>query len=153
MGPVMNLVLAIVVMAVVLYQGAQVPAFEQQPVVDRLVLRRPRSPQAAGMQAGDRIVTVDGKPVDTWEQFSIAILPKAKREVSLGFDPRRPAGQRHPGSRRAGQVRDGRHRRAAGRASPGRRASSTGSPAEEAGLQPGDVILAAGGETTCATTA
>ena len=33
MGPVMNLLLAIVVMAVVLYQGAQLPAFEQQPVV------------------------------------------------------------------------------------------------------------------------
>ena len=33
MGPVMNIVLALVVMAVVLYQGAQVPAFEQQPVV------------------------------------------------------------------------------------------------------------------------
>src|SRR3954451_4192165 len=33
MGPVMNLLLALVVMAVVLYQGTQVPAFEQQPVV------------------------------------------------------------------------------------------------------------------------
>src|ERR687891_1111316 len=30
MGPVMNLLLALVVMTVVLYQGAQVPAFEQQ---------------------------------------------------------------------------------------------------------------------------
>ena len=47
MGPVMNLVLALVVMAVVLYQGAQVPAFEQQPVVDRHVrakLRRQSAP-------------------------------------------------------------------------------------------------------------
>ena len=33
MGPVMNILLALVVMAVVLYQGAQLPAFEQQPVV------------------------------------------------------------------------------------------------------------------------
>ena len=33
MGPVMNLVLAVVVMALVLYQGARVPAFDQQPVV------------------------------------------------------------------------------------------------------------------------
>src|SRR5919205_4552117 len=33
MGPVMNLALAFLVMALVLYQGAQVPAFEQQPVV------------------------------------------------------------------------------------------------------------------------
>ena len=33
MGPIMNLVLALVVMALVLYQGAPVPAFETQPVV------------------------------------------------------------------------------------------------------------------------
>ena len=33
MGPVMNLVLAVVVMAVVLYQGAPRPLFERQPVV------------------------------------------------------------------------------------------------------------------------
>ena len=33
MGPVMNLVLAWVVMALVLYQGAPVPAFETEPVV------------------------------------------------------------------------------------------------------------------------
>src|SRR4029079_6404124 len=33
MGPVMNIVLAIVVMALVLYQGAQLPLYEQQPVV------------------------------------------------------------------------------------------------------------------------
>src|ERR687883_424239 len=33
MGPVMNIVLAVVVMSVVLYQGAQVPAFDQLPVV------------------------------------------------------------------------------------------------------------------------
>src|SRR3954470_23917645 len=31
MGPVMNLILAVVVMAVVFYQGAQVPIFESQP--------------------------------------------------------------------------------------------------------------------------
>src|SRR6516225_4040279 len=33
MGPIMNLLLSIVVMSVVLYQGAQLPAVDQQPVV------------------------------------------------------------------------------------------------------------------------
>src|SRR6187397_2269742 len=37
----------------------------------------------AGLKAGDRIVTVDGKPVDNWDQFANAILPKASREVNL----------------------------------------------------------------------
>src|SRR5918992_5359728 len=33
MGPVMNLILALIVMTFVLYQGADVPAFENQPMV------------------------------------------------------------------------------------------------------------------------
>ena len=39
MGPIMNLVLAVIVMAVVLYQGALVPAFEAATRGDRHVLR------------------------------------------------------------------------------------------------------------------
>jgi regulator of sigma E protease len=83
MGPVMNLVLAVVVMAVVLYQGAQVPLYEQQPVVIGTFATTSVAAKA-GLKAGDRIVTVDGKPIDNWEQFAMAIVPKAKRAVELG---------------------------------------------------------------------
>jgi regulator of sigma E protease len=84
MGPVMNLILAVVVMAVVLYQGAPVPAYEQQQVVignfaDNSVAAK------AGLKLGDRVVTIDGKPVDTWEQFLYAIGGKAKRNVVVGY--------------------------------------------------------------------
>ena len=85
MGPVMNVLLAIVVMAVVLYQGAPVPLFESQPVVVGSVL--PNTPAvSAGIRPGDRILMVDDEPVDTWEHFSIAIVPKAKRRVHLLID-------------------------------------------------------------------
>jgi len=84
MGPVMNLLLAIVVMAVVLYQGAPVPAYEQQPVVigtfnDTSVAAK------AGLKPGDRVVTIDGKPIDNWEQYLYAIGGKAKRNVTIGY--------------------------------------------------------------------
>jgi regulator of sigma E protease len=145
MGPVMNLVLALVVMAVVLYQGAQVPAFEQMPVVvgsfaDDSVAHK------AGVQVGERIVSVNGDPVDTWDQFSMVIVTKPNREVTLGI------------------VRDGTPRSvqvtpvAVGKFEAGdigvlpvmhpQVADVTpGEAAEEAGLQAGDVVLAAGGET------
>jgi regulator of sigma E protease len=83
MGPIMNLVLAFVVMTVVLYQGAQVPAYEQQAVVVGSFGEKSVGAQA-GIKIGDRIVTVDGKPVDTWDDFATAIITKAKRDVSLG---------------------------------------------------------------------
>jgi len=85
MGPVMNLVLAIVVMAVVLYQGAPVPAYEQQPVVIGTFADANSVAARAGLKAGDRLVTIDGKPVENWEQYLYMIGGKAKRNVTIGY--------------------------------------------------------------------
>src|SRR5687767_6790158 len=63
MGPVMNLLLAVVVMAFVFYQGAQVAAFEQEPVV--IGSFAPGSvAAAAGLQPGDRLISMDGAPIE-----------------------------------------------------------------------------------------
>jgi regulator of sigma E protease len=82
MGPLMNLVLAVVVMAFVLYQGAEVPLFESQPVEVGTVL--PDSAAAsAGLRVGDRIIRVNDADVDNWERFQMEIVPRANREVTL----------------------------------------------------------------------
>ncbi len=84
MGPAMNIVLAIVVMTFVLYQGAEVPAYEQQPPVIATVL--PDSPAArGGIAVGDRVLAVSERPVDTWEDFFIAVMPRAKREIPIAI--------------------------------------------------------------------
>jgi regulator of sigma E protease len=144
MGPVMNLILAVIVMALVLYQGARVAAFDREPVVvgsfmDDSVAR------AAGMQPGDRILTIDGRTIDTWEAFSMEIVGKAKRQVTVEVDR---AGKRvtlHMVPSAEGKFEMGNigvlpvmH--------PEVVAVERGTPAEEAGLQPGDVVLGAGGE-------
>ncbi|HUR34011.1 MAG TPA: site-2 protease family protein, partial [Vicinamibacterales bacterium] len=59
MGPVMNLGLAWLVMAAVLYQGAQVPAFNRVPTLIGKVTPNSAA-EKAGFRAGDRIVAVDG---------------------------------------------------------------------------------------------
>ena len=68
MGPVMNILLALVLTSIVLYQGAEVPAFEEEaPDVGSTL---PDSPAAkVGIVAGDRIVSVADHRVDTWEQL------------------------------------------------------------------------------------
>ena len=144
MGPVMNLALALVVMAMVLYQGAQVPAFEKQPVVIGSVAEDSVA-QKAGIRPGDRVVSIDGKPVGTWEQFSLAIVPRAHRQLTIVVerDGRPVDMQVTPAA--VGKFEMGEigvlpvmH--------PHITAVNHGSPAEAAGLKGGDIVMAAGGE-------
>ncbi len=91
MGPVMNLALAVVVMAAVLYQGAPVPQYEQEPVVVGSFVADPETKQpapaeVAGVKVGDRIVSVNGEPVETWTDYQMAVVPKANRQILLGID-------------------------------------------------------------------
>lgn len=82
MGPVMNLVLAVLVMAGVLYNGAEVPLYESQPPVIGSV--ESGSPaEKVGLQAGDLVLSVGDKDVATWEQLFIAVSPRAGREVPI----------------------------------------------------------------------
>ena len=144
MGPVMNLVLALVVMALVLYQGAKVPAFQEEPVV--IGSFEPNSvAQAAGLQVGDRVVMVDGKPVANWEEFSMAVLPKAKRQVSLVIERNGQAMEKHVVPAAVGKFELGETGvRPVMR--PQLVTISPGEPASESKLQPGDVVVAVGSE-------
>jgi regulator of sigma E protease len=84
MGPVMNLLLAFVLLAVVLYQGAEVGSYEDQPVVVGSVAAG--SPAAkADIAPGDRIVSVADHRVDTWEQFYMTVGARPNREITVGL--------------------------------------------------------------------
>ena len=82
MGPAMNIVLALVVMTFVLYQGAEVPAYEQEPaVVGTVVADSPA--ERVGINVGEQIVEVAGRAIETWEQLFMAVMPRAEREISV----------------------------------------------------------------------
>ena len=139
MGPLMNLILAVAVTAGVLMNGAEIPAFQSKPPVVGQV--EPDSPaEKAGLLPGDRIVSVAGREVNTWEQFFIGVGTRAGRETVLTV------------------LRDGKQFSVSATPTPQTRFEvghigvlpdthphvgglMAGLPAEKAGLQVGDVIL------------
>jgi regulator of sigma E protease len=143
MGPVMNLALAFVVTALVLYQGAQVPAFHQEPVVVGSFSERSVA-KAAGMLPGDRILSIDGRTVDTWDDLLMVVSGKAKRDVSVLVERAGPVTLHMvPAAQGTFEIGDlgvlpVMH--------PEITAVTPDSPAKEAGLQPRDVVMAAAGE-------
>ncbi len=144
MGPIMNLLLALVVMAVVLYQGAELPAFEQLPVVIGTFAENSVA-AAAGLKPDDRVTTVDGKPVDTWDDFSTEIVSKAKRQVTIGYVRAGRAGEVTlvPAAQGKYEIGDIGIQPVV---HPEIVQVNAGQPAAEAGLRKGDVILAVGNE-------
>ncbi len=109
-GPVMNMITALVIMAGVYVYGAPEPAYlKNAPVVARVTSPSPAA--TVGIRPGDLFVSVNGRPVPTWEKLDIELLPAAGRELEIVGTARRP---RPDAARHAGaedQVRDWRHRR------------------------------------------
>jgi regulator of sigma E protease len=144
MGPLMNIVLAVVVMAVVLAQGAEVPVYQDQPpVVGGVESGSPA--EQAGIQRGDLIVDVAGRPVDTWEDLFIAIGTRPDRDV--------PVTLRRSGQTRSVSVRPVPETRyeigtigVIPDINPIVASVIAGEPAERAGLLADDVVLAVNGE-------
>jgi regulator of sigma E protease len=148
MGPAMNIALALVLTTIVLYQGAEVPTYEDQPPVVGVVM--PDSPaEKASIRPGDRILAVSGNGVDTWEQFYMAIASRANREVPLriqrdGQDltinttPVVPPGQSRFEIGDIGVLPN---------VHPHIPTVNPGEAADRAGVKPGDVVLAVDGQT------
>jgi regulator of sigma E protease len=146
MGPVMNLLLAFFLAAVVLYQGAEVETYNDQPVVVGVV--KADSPAAhADIRTGDRIVTVAGHTVDTWEEFFVTIGTRANHPVAIGL-----LRQGLDVSKTVTPVADDKGRFEIGdigvlpNVHPHLIDVTDGEPGQKAGLRAGDVIVAANGE-------
>jgi regulator of sigma E protease len=149
MGPVMNLLLALILTAVVLYQGLEKASYEDQPVVVGVVSTD--SPAAkADIRTGDRIVSVAGRNVDTWDQFLMAVGTKPNREVSIGLlrdgleQTRTVTPTLLPGQSRfeIGDIG------VLPNVHPHLKSVTPNDPGDRAGLKAGDVILAVDGQPT-----
>ena len=148
---VMNLILAVIVLAAVLMQGANAPAYMNKPATIGVV--QPGSPaEKAGVRPGDVVTRLGSAETATWEQLEVAVAARPERELQMVV------------------IRDGREERLTIRpettelrtrsdarfeigtigvlpdVNPHIRALLAGQPAEQAGLKAGDVILSIDGQ-------
>jgi len=74
-GPAMNIVLAFVLFCVIYLAGNPTPTSLIADV-------EPGSPAAvAGLRAGDRVVAIDGEPIRFWQELSDAVTANPEREL------------------------------------------------------------------------
>jgi regulator of sigma E protease len=145
MGPVMNMALAIIVMTFVLYQGAEMPAYEEDPPVVSTIVEGSAA-EGAGIQVGDRIVSVEGQATDTWSDVFVSVMPRAGRVISIVVG--KPGGEQ----RTISVIPDSQTKFEMGDLGigpimePQIRSVSPAEPAARAGLQAEDVIVAVGGD-------
>lgn len=147
MGPVMNLALAVFLTIVVLYQGAERLAYEEQPVLVGAV--EPASPaEGAGFLPGDHIVAVGDRTIATWEDFYMAVGTRANRPVEIRFERNGAETTRTvtpaPTTESRFEVGD---IGVMPNVHPHIRSVSPDSAAERAGLQKDDVVVAIDGQT------
>ena len=143
-GPVMNLAMAIIVLAFVRSQGADLPIATMAPAVVGGVTAGSPAEQA-GVRPGDRIVAIDGNDIPNWQALNLAVLPRPDRELAVTID--------RGGDRLTMKITPAavtKYRMGALGVTPVMRPQvlgvTAGNPAEKAGLKRFDIILAVGGE-------
>src|SRR5215213_5037650 len=150
-GPVMNILLALVLTAVILMRGAEVIAYFDQPAVVGVV--KEGSPaEKGGIRPGDTITRFGTADVRTWEHLEMAVASRPEREVDVAVI--RGGREEHLKVRPdLGELRTRNDARfeigtigVLPDTNPIVALIVPGKPAEAAGLKVGDVILAIDGE-------
>jgi regulator of sigma E protease len=143
-GPVMNLVLALFLLAGTFMGGVDIPLFESQPaVVGTVTAGKPA--EKAGVQLGDEIVRLGDRAIRNWADVEQAVLPQANRELVMVV---RRNGSELPLNVTPESV--GRFEMGSVGVGPAvrpqlRNLTNPNGPAARAGLRRGDVVLALNG--------
>jgi len=149
-GPCMNLVLAFVLLPLVFLMGRMEPVFLEKPAV--VVGVKKGSPaEAAKLEKGDQILEIDGFPTPTWDEAMQRILVSPSEEVSLKIRSQ-SSGAEETKRVKLDTAKEGKvgflgvepHYFLGNDALVDH--VSPGSPAEKAGIQPKDKIVAISGQ-------
>ena len=145
MGSVMNLVLAVVIVAFMNGVGISVPEYQdEKPVIGWIEAGSPA--EKAGLRVDDEILRIGGREVKIWSDVELAVGSKPDRLVRLEI--RRDGGVLPVDLRTESVTRyQMGYAGFRGKILTQIQMVLPNSPAEKAGLKPGDVILAVEGKT------
>jgi len=140
MGPIMNILLAVVLVAFFNMKGALVPEYQEKtPVIGWI---EPDSPaEHANLQVDDEILSINNKKTKTWNDVSLAVGTKPKRNITVEI-------KREEKVIKIDLLTESRTKYETGYAGffgkilTQVKMVTPGLPAEKAGIEPGDVILA-----------
>lgn len=85
MGPVMNLVMAFVIFTIINITGVQIEKYKLEPPVIGYVLKGSPA-EKAGILAGDRILKIDGREIDTWQNLDLMIGSSPNETLRVIFE-------------------------------------------------------------------
>ncbi len=143
MGSVMNILLAVALMAVINGIGVPTPRYQDdKPVIGAI---DPGSPaEKADIRTDDEILAINGRKVATWNDVEIAVGTKPDKVITVDIAR---DGRTFPVELRTESVSRYEMGYAGfkGKILTQIRMVTAGSPAEKAGLKPGDVITAVDG--------
>lgn len=84
-GPLMNVVLSVALIAGVFMHGIEMQALQDIPAVIGAI-EEGSAGEEAGLRVGDRVLTVDGKPVDKWKDVIFDLSTSPEQPVVLGIE-------------------------------------------------------------------
>ena len=145
-GPVMNVLVAIVFLAVFLMFHNEVPAHWARPALVHGV--EPESPaEKAGIQPGDLIIKIDGREQPIWRDVDLQVMLYADQDLPLTIKRGDAAKDLilHVGARIDGQDKVGFSGLMPADWKMIVKEVTPGTPAANAGLEPGDQIVAING--------
>ena len=82
-GVIMNVLLALLIYTGIAYNQGN-PVISEEPVIAQILEGQPA--EAAGMQAGDRIVEINGEPIETWQEMTGIIHAIPNTHINLHFE-------------------------------------------------------------------
>ncbi len=82
-GVIMNVLLALAIYTGIAYNQGN-PVISEEPVIAQIIEGMPA--EAAGMQTGDRIVEINGEPIETWQELTEIIHSIPSTPINLYFE-------------------------------------------------------------------